>query len=220
LKWNNFVPVITLPLPKLISILEVRLAKPLPGKKAHDLVRVEATPPFKFQSSSDPSIPAAVLILLFPSEAGIQFFLTERTNLVEHHKGQVSLPGGAWETGEKLKETALRETEEEIGVPRETIRLVGSLTPYYTAVTGFMVHPFVGACDSTPDASPHAQEVETLFSVTLEDLLNDRYLKKEIRTFGNHQAEIPYFQFGSHKVWGVTGAILSEFKWVLKEVLS
>ncbi|MFQ6612274.1 MAG: NUDIX hydrolase [Fidelibacterota bacterium] len=210
----------TISIQEIATSLKVRLKEPLPGKTAHDLARVQAEPPFNFRKSDELSVPAAVLILLFPIKTGISFFLTERTKLVEHHKGQISLPGGAWEVGEKLEETALRETEEEIGVPRSVVRIIGSLTPYFTFVTGFMVHPFVGWCDHRPVAAPHAREVKTLFSVTVEQLLKDQLFKTEKRSLGKHRAEIPHFHFGDHKIWGVTGAILSEFKWILKEILS
>ena len=130
-------------IPKLISHLTKRLAQPLPGKKAQNIMMV--TPPYSYAISGKYTqrIPAGVLILLFPRNNGWHFFLTKRTYKVDHHKGQISLPGGVMEDGETLTQAALRETHEEIGVLPKLITVIGSLTSFNIPVSGFEIFPFI-----------------------------------------------------------------------------
>lgn len=164
------------------------------------------------------AIPSAVLLLLFPHSNEIHFFLTKRTQEVEHHKGQISLPGGRWEPGERLYETALRETQEEIGVAPETVTLLGPLTPLFVPVTGYLIHPFVGAVQQNPPVTPHSREVDILFSASVKELIGDQNQCSAIRRINGIKVEVPYFQLGLYQVWGATSMILSEFKTVLKKI--
>jgi len=129
------------------------LVKELPGKPAQKIMLTKPRNPINYSSNSECPNPAAVLILLFPVKQDIRFFLTKRTNVVQYHKGQISLPGGAWEEGEQLWGTALRETNEEIGVREDHIQFIGELTPLFVPVTGFLIHPFVGWVDEELPAS-------------------------------------------------------------------
>ena len=199
--------------------LQQRINNPLPGEKAQQLTQVTVSANVEFPFSIEKAIPAAVLILLFPYNNDIHFFLTERTNEVEHHKGQISLPGGAWEEGEKLHETAIRETEEEIGVPKQAVNYIGSLTPYFTAATGFMIHPFVGWTQERPETNIHDMEVNNLFHVPISTLMDEKTLMIEDWTISGYDAKVPFYNFNGHKIWGATAAILSEFNSILKEVL-
>ncbi len=203
----------------LIESLTMRLGQPLPGYKAHQISRVQTDTPFTFPSTEAHAIPAAVMILLFPENGETHFFLTERSDSVQHHKGQISLPGGAWEKGEQLPETAIRETEEEIGVNRDLIQLVGGLTPFFTPVTGFMIHPFIGWCDARPETILQDNEVHKLFTASLADLVNEDNFQSEKWEIRGYEATVPFFKFKGAKVWGATAAILSEFKIILKEVV-
>ncbi len=203
----------------LITRLTERFREPLPGRSAQTKMMARPRIPVKYPGSPDHAIPSAVLILLFPRDDDIRFYLTQRTHAVEHHKGQISLPGGAWEEGERLPNTAIRETYEEIGVKGDGIRLLGALTPLFVPVTGFMIHPFVGWLDQEPTPKPDPAEVETLFSVSVYSLIDDNIIDKEERTVRGFFMHIPFFKFGDHKVWGVTAMILSEFKTLLREIL-
>jgi 8-oxo-dGTP pyrophosphatase MutT (NUDIX family) len=191
----------------------------LPGEKAQQLTQVTVSDNVEFPYSIEQAMPAAVLILLFPYNNDIHFFLTERTNEVEHHKGQISLPGGAWEEGEKLHETAIRETEEEIGVQKQAVNYIGSLTPYFTAATGFMIHPFLSWAQEKPETKIHDMEVNSLFHVPISALIDEKTLMIEDWTISGYDAKVPFYNFNGRKVWGATAAILSEFKSILKEAL-
>ena len=206
-----------------IHTLKIKLAqhlvKELPGKSAQKIMLTKPRNPINYSSNSECPNPAAVLILLFPVKQDIRFFLTKRTNVVQHHKGQISLPGGAWEEGEQLWETALRETNEEIGVRAERIQFMGALTPLFVPVTGFLIHPFVGWVDDKPETYPDPTEVESLFAVSVSALMDQNSCQREEQTIRDYVFDVPYFLLNKQKVWGATSMILSEFKTVLKKVI-
>lgn len=206
-----------------IHTLKIKLAqhlvKELPGKSAQKIMLIKPRNPIKYSSNSECANPAAVLILLFPVKQDIRFFLTKRTNVVQHHKGQISLPGGAWEEGEQLWETALRETNEEIGVRAERIQFMGALTPLFVPVTGFLIHPFVGWVDDKPETYPDPTEVESLFAVSVSALMDQNSCQREEQTIRDYVFDVPYFLLNKQKVWGATSMVLSEFKTVLKKVI-
>ena len=205
---------------KIAEQLKERLKKPLPGNKAHLTTRIKTKSEVTFPNTEETAIPAAVLILLFPFEDDIQFFLTKRTEDVEHHKGQISLPGGIRENNESLHETALRETKEEIGIDPNTIMNLGSLTPFFIPVTGYIVHPFIGWCKEKPLTQVHDVEVNQLFSVSITELMDEKILQTEQWNIRGYDAIVPYYNFGKCKVWGATAAILSEFKLILKGIVN
>ena len=146
--------------------------------------------------------------------------LTERTQTVEHHRGQISLPGGAQEPDENLSDTALRETEEELGILVDNIKILGALTPLFVSITGFMIYPFIGVTTVPLNVIPEPSEVAAVFSVNMNDLINDTNMKTESRILRGYDVDIPYFSLSGHKVWGATAMILSEFKAILKESMN
>ena len=168
--------------------------------------------------SQNNSTPAAVLILLYLADNEIYFFLTKRTNVLEHHKGQISLPGGTQEGNEKLIDTALRETQEEIGINRTSISIIGTITPLFVPVTGFMIYPFIGYSINKLDPKPDPVEVETIFSVNIFDLLNKDNRTAEQRNIRGYNVKVPYFKLNDYQVWGATAMILSEFKDLIKSI--
>ena len=102
----------------------------MPGPEAHDVMRVGPRIPFSINRMTKSPIASSVLILLFEENNSFNFILTLRSKKVETHKGQISLPGGVQEKNESLKDTALREAEEEIGVLPKTIEIIESYPPY------------------------------------------------------------------------------------------
>lgn len=158
------------------------------------------------------AIPSAVLILLFENLGQYSFFLTKRSYDVEHHRGQISLPGGAQERDESLERTALRETEEEIGISASSINILGSLTPLFIPASGFRVTPFVGCCRYRVKTDVDKNEVASLHVVRVEELLNNYAVGWEKRTIRSIEVDVPFFTFDRLKVWGATASILSECK--------
>jgi len=204
----------------LALLIKERLQNPLPGNEAHQMTRIKTKTEVTFPNTLDTPTPAAVLILLFPFRDKIEFFLTKRTEDVEHHKGQVSLPGGIQENNESLNETAIRETKEEIGIDPNTIIHLGSLTPFFIPVTGYIVHPFIGWCKEKPLTQVHDAEVHQLFSASIDELLDETNLSNEEWNIRGYDAIVPIYNFKKCNVWGATAAILSEFKWILKEIVN
>lgn len=205
---------------KIAEQIKERLKKPLPGNEAHLATRIKTKSEVTFPNTQETARPAYVLILLFPFEDEIQFFLTKRTEDVEHHKGQISLPGGIRENNESLNETALRETKEEVGIDSTKIIISGSLTPFFIPVTGYIVHPFIGWCKEKPSTKIHDVEVNQLFSVSITELMDEKILQTEQWNIRGYDAIVPYYNFGKCKVWGATAAILSEFKSILEDISS
>ena len=206
-------------LSKLSQKLQIRLINNLPGKDEQWRMRVTSDKSYNFDNTEEDAIQSAVLILLYEENGVICFTLTERTQTVEHHRGQISLPGGARETDEKLSSTAIRETQEEIGIYAYDVDLIGALSPLFVPVTGFIINPFVGIINENFDPQPAPEEVETVISVHVNELLNDDNELQEKRNLRGYDMNIPYFLLSGHKVWGATAMILSEFKTVLKEAM-
>lgn len=193
--------------------------KPLPGANAH----LEMAPYRKNQilnfDEKQPKI-ASTLLLLYPKKSEIYFCLIERQEYKGIHSSQISFPGGRNEEGETIKQTAIRETMEEIGVDPLDINIIGELTQVYIPPSNFLIHPFIGYCDIQPNFKPNSREVKTIIEVNLNDLFKKNVIKKKKMIFSkngnstNH--DIPYFDLNNQVVWGATSVILNEFRKILK----
>jgi len=156
---------------------------------------------------------AAVLILLIdygPTQpCGV--LLTQRTDHLSHHPGQISFPGGRCEdSDENHRHTALRETEEEVGLDPKAIEFLGALTPYLTR-TGFRIHPMVGVLKAPyqPTVDPH--EVAEVFEVPLAFLLNGDNHRKDTRIFEGKTRYFWAMPYENHYIWGATAGIIRDF---------
>ena len=195
------------------------MEKKLPGVSSQNIMLITPQNSVKYFIPPDNIVLSAVLILLFPIREDIHFFLTKRTDTVQYHKGQISLPGGAKEEGEELVGTALRETDEEIGISSDSIQIIGQLTPLLVPVTGFQIHPFIGFSEHKPETATDPMEVESVFSVSIHSLVHQKTHQLEERTLRGHLYQVPYYHLNNKKVWGATSMILSEFKTVLNTIL-
>ena len=201
----------------LIDQLTKRLANPLPGHGSHPSQKgMNTNGSLPLSQKKSILKPAAVLIVLFPKDQSLQFYLTKRTDKVEHHKRQISLPGGAKETGESFQDAALRETTEELGVQLDSDAIIGKLTPFTIPVSGYRVQPFIAWCDFIPKVKPDPAEVEQVLILELNSLLDNSNYHTEKRQYNSTIYNAPYFQFPEGKVWGATAMILSEFKYILR----
>ena len=201
---------------EFITSLKQKLNGTLPGITA----QLKMVPAYKkyseiYNKELKEPIPAAVLICLYPENGKWKFILTERTDTVEFHRNQISLPGGAKENKETFEQTALRESFEEIGLDSEKVNIIGELSPLLIPVSGFIVYPFVGLTDNAPILVPEPQEVAQIHNIYVSDLLDDTIQKSEMRKLKEIDVEVPYFHLGEIKVWGATAAILSEFKEII-----
>ena len=158
---------------------------------------------------------AAVLILLYPRRGQDNIVFMRRTETVLHHKGQISLPGGSREsTDPDLTYTALRETEEELGVNPALVEVVGIMPPILARVSGFLITPVVGRLHaSEPDIAfvPNADEVAEVIEVPLRTLRDPQTHHTRPFTRDGLTYNLHYYTYGPYEIWGATGRILYEF---------
>lgn len=159
----------------------------------------------------DSCLKAGVLILLYPVNTQIRVVLTRRTENVDRHQSQISFPGGRVEPEETLEQAALRETCEELGIPPDSIRILGRLTPLYIPPTNYCVYPFVACMNSAPRFKPSPFEVAEILEIPLEHLLDPGTSREEVWTLRGKNVEVPFYFFNSRKIWGATAMVLAEF---------
>lgn len=156
---------------------------------------------------------AAILIPLYEVDGVPHVLLTVRTEDVEYHKGQISFPGGARDAEDTdLAATALREAEEEIGLRREDVEMLGRLDDMVT-ITDFLVSPFVGRV-TKPAPYPFAPsdiEVAELLVVPLPHLHDPANLNAEPREWRGYPVRPPSYNFRGHLIWGATARFLRQF---------
>ena len=151
---------------------------------------------------------AAVLIPVVAHPERLSVLFTRRTTHLKSHAGQVSFPGGRAEPGDASAEfTALREAKEEIGLADERVEILGRLPDYRTR-TGFRVTPVVGAIRPPLELKPDPHEVEAVFEVPLDFLLDERNRERRTREFQGLQVGFYVYEYQGHVIWGATAGML------------
>jgi 8-oxo-dGTP pyrophosphatase MutT (NUDIX family) len=181
--------------------IAVRLSRPAPAPGPQDR-HVVVLP------EGSPITAAAVLVPLVARPQGVQVLFTQRTPHLEDHAGQISFPGGRVEAGDATREqTALRETEEEIGLAPERIAVIGRL-PDYDIPSGFRITPVVGWIEPPFALRPDPFEVAAVFEAPLEYFLDlSRFERREYRFRGRHRHYLAVRYEGRY-IWGATAAML------------
>lgn len=153
-------------------------------------------------------IPAAVLLPLVPRPHGMQVLLTRRTDHLNHHAGQISFPGGRWEAGDaSLSVTALRETEEEVGIAPDAVELLGAL-PDFGTPSGFRISPVVGLLHPEAHLRLDPFEVAEAFEIPLSFLVEPaNYQYHRIRWAGGER-NVHAVPYAGRFIWGATAGIL------------
>ena len=163
------------------------------------------------ECSSRGLISAGVLVPLFERNGELHVVLTQRTNEVKHHKGQISFPGGVKnEQDTTIIETALRETEEEIGLPRNEVTVLGMLNDFQTP-SGFRITPVVAFLLSVPSFSINTAEVSRIFDVPLSFFIDARNERVERRERSGKMMNDYFYRYGQYEIWGATAAMLRSF---------
>jgi len=204
----------------LAEKLEQRLRLPLPGATAHEPMRATPVGPIKPDFTHKlPPKPGAVLILLYQDGGEIKFPLIKRQEYLGAHSGQISLPGGKSEFDEDPITTALREAEEEIGLNRNDVRVIGSLTDFFVIPSNFLVKPIIVTSETIPVLRPDPREVARILHGNLFDLTKQDAIKnKEILAGGKFAMMAPHFEIEGEVVWGATAMMLNELCHVIRDV--
>ncbi len=201
--------------------LRKRITEPLIGEPAHAPLR--ATPVGQTIPNFKHGIPpraGGVLIMLYEDNGELRFPLIKRAEYLGAHSGQISLPGGKAELGENIIETALREGEEEIGIRRGDLEVLGTLSNFFVIPSNFMVTPVLAVTDREPIFKPDPFEVAQILTCSIDDLIReDAIHEKEILAGGLYRMRAPHFEIQGEVVWGATAMMLNEFRLMLRELL-
>ena len=203
----------------LIERLEILFSEnfksSLPGEEAQS----KMSPPQRFDllKNEIDYVEAAVSIFIYKKRNEYYFPLIKRTigNNNDKHSGQISLPGGKFDkTDSDLRQCALRELQEELGIYQGQVKSVGELSELLIPVSNFRVYPFIFYSEISPVFNPQVSEVQYVLEINLHDLLDPANIKigEIILESGLRLDKIPYFNLNSHKIWGATAMILNEFR--------
>jgi len=156
--------------------------------------------------SSGGTTDAAVLIPLYLDGGDLHAVYTKRRDDLSKHAGEISFPGGRPDfPDEDLMVTALRESEEEIGLPREEVEIVGCLPPVGTFVTNYKIHPFVGVIKPGHEWTPQPTEVEVVLDLSLRDVIEGFEMKRLLKK--GVPIKTPTYTVGDNMIWGATARI-------------
>lgn len=153
---------------------------------------------------------ACVLIPILPSDDGWSLLFSRRSANLAAHSGQIAFPGGAVEEGESLEDAVKREADEEVGIPRDAVELIGRLDDVITN-SGFLVAPFVGVINRRVEYVLQASEVDEVFEVPLDALLVPDLPIVRYVTFRTRSYPVYSYPFGTNDIWGLTGRIVKAF---------
>lgn len=164
---------------------------------------------------------AAVMMLFYPKNEVTHLVLIVRNSYPGVHSSQIAFPGGKVEDIDfDLKQTALRETHEEIGIHPNDIHVIRDFSSIYIPPSNFLVYPFLGVSQIELTFNLQEEEVAGIIELPLSTLLDDTIISnKNLETSYSKLIEVPVFQIEEHSVWGATAMMLSELKDVLKMVL-
>ncbi len=195
----------------------------LPGESAHrklaPLIRINELE--KIDMSKRNPQEAGVMAVFYPDiEMETRLVLILRKTYKGVHSNQVGFPGGRVEESDKdLRDTALRETEEEVGIPQNEIEVIKKLTRLYIPPSNFWVQPYLGLMQKTPKMIAQESEVEKILEVKLSDFLNDEnVITENLSTSYAKEIEVPAYSLNGYVVWGATGMMLSEIRELLLKI--
>lgn len=206
--------------PQFIPQLKQRIQEPLPGLEA----QMKMAPDARGRKIvvPDDARKAAVMLLLYPFEEKFFIPFIRRAEDGRVHGGQISFPGGSHDpTDPDFQFTALREVEEEIGIVRSKIEVLGPISPIYIPPSNFIVETFVGVLEEKPLFIPEPGEVAGIVEIEVSEFLNEANVGiHKVDVFGGNFIDAPgYTPYGDNLIWGGTSMIIAEFVEIVKEVL-
>lgn len=206
---------------QFIEELKQRLQEPLPGREAQSIMAPRPISEKRFSEDPEkPAKPGGVLLLLYWDGHDFRIPLTKRPEYNGAHSGQISFPGGKVDPRDmSYVDTALRETEEEIGITRDKIQVLGQLSELFIIASNFKVYPTVGFIDGSPRMMPDAREVMAIHTPALSELRNEELRGVKTMHFPPYTIQSPYFDVSGEIVWGATAMILGEFLTVVEGLI-
>lgn len=206
---------------ELIDALRAGLSRPLPGYVAHRAMSPQ--PRAGTEPGYTPPTPprrGGVLVLLYLHEGALHLPLILRPTYNGTHSGQVSFPGGRQESDDAdITATALREAEEEVGIPPQGVEVLGRLSKLYIAPSNFEVYPTLGWMEQRPAFRIDPYEVAALLEVPWADFLRPENRFAEEWNLRGRAVHVPYFRIQKQTIWGATAMILSELISLVPEVM-
>lgn len=156
-------------------------------------------------------VPAAVLLPIFFRDGEPHLLLTKRTEHLNHHRGEISFPGGVRQPEDRdAQATALRETWEEVGIRPEDVEVLGELDDFYS-IHHYLVTPFVGFFPADYQLRPNPAEIDRLITPPLAHLLDPRCFRVEEWAWQGRHHPVYFYSFGGDEIWGLTAAIIKQF---------
>ncbi|TBW28939.1 CoA pyrophosphatase [Gramella sp. KN1008] len=195
----------------------------LPGERAHiklaPLTRIKELSQIDMTGRNPQE--AGVMAVFYPGrDLQTHLVLILRKSYKGVHSNQIGFPGGRVEAQDRdLRDTALRETEEEVGIPQDQIEVIKELSRLYIPPSNFWVQPYLGIVEKTPLLTPQESEVEEILEVRLTDFMNEENMISEtLSTSYAKNIEVPAYKLNGHIVWGATGMMLSEIRELLLKI--
>lgn len=161
--------------------------------------------------------PSAVLVPVFEKDGEDYLLFTKRNQKVRHHKGEICFPGGTYDKRDHfLLNTALRETEEEIGLKAEDVLILGELDDLITP-TYFRINPFVARIPYPYPFQMNEKEIESLIEIPLAHFQDESHLEIKKMSVEGDEVEIPFYYWENHTIWGATGRIVRQLIHILSK---
>lgn len=202
---------------KLIPGFKNVLNSELPGLKVQMIMSPVREVADRYYQTPDNAVPASVLLLLYPKNGDWHTAFVKRSSHEnDKHSGQISLPGGRKDKSDIDEQgTALRELEEEAGIDKKDVEILGKLTPLYVYASNHLVYPFVGIIDRSPLFTIQQKEVDKLIEVPISYFYSESIIKyTELNIRGYRLPNVPYYDLHGEILWGATAMIFSEFLWL------
>lgn len=208
-----------------IDQIKQKLQLPLPGISSH----LKMAPPHRAQEINDRkgnvynAKKSAVLILFFHDVDDLKMIVIRRSVYVGIHSGQIAFPGGRYEEEDKeVRTTALREIEEEIGIPKNKIEILGRLSDIYVPPSNFLISVFVGYLTEKPVYKIDEREVDEVIEIPFTEFYKPDSIKE--KSFFVNSIKVadnaPYFDVTNAEIWGASAMVISELLDVLKEPIA
>ena len=190
------------------------------GELTLDLIKDTLARRERVTAAAEGLMPAAVMLLLYPKDGEFCVLLNKRSMTVEHHKGEMSFPGGARDPEDAdFEDTALRETEEEMGIARDDITILGRLDDNVTR-SNFLVKVFVGTIPYPYEFNPSSHEIAEVVEIPLSVLRDSATIRWDSRIEDGERVSVRSYGYQHHLVYGATAKILDQFLDIIEEGLT